>query len=71
MVCSTCVMRVARCAICRQAGPVNVRNRYAERKYFKTSKIVQLRYAEKDSEELRDLLRERDVIMAALTSGAN
>ena len=41
------------------------------RKYFKTSKIVQLRYAEKDSEELRDLLRERDVIMAALTSGAN
>ena len=40
-------------------------------KYFKTSKIVQLRYAEKDSEELRDLLRERDVIMAALTSGAN
>merc|ERR1712150_118709 len=51
LVCSTCVMRVARCAICRQPGPVNVRNRYAEN----------------DSQELGCLLLERDEIMASLT----
>ena len=51
LVCSSCVVRVARCAICRQPGPVNVRNRYAEN----------------DSQELGCLLLERDEIMASLT----
>merc|ERR1719510_386807 len=52
LVCSSCVVRVARCAICRQDGPVNVRNRYAE----------------KDSYELGWLLVERDQIMASLST---
>ena len=52
LVCSSCVVRVARCAICREAGPVNVRNRYAEN----------------DSEELGCLLQERDQIMASLST---
>ena len=52
LVCSSCVVRVARCAICREAGPVNVRNRYAEN----------------DSQELGCLLLERDEIMASLTA---
>ena len=40
--------------MCRQDGPVNVRNRYAEN----------------DSMELVKLLDERDGIMSILTSGA-
>ena len=52
LVCSSCVVRVARCAICREAGPVNVRNRYAEN----------------DSQELGCLLLERDEIMASLST---
>jgi len=54
LVCSSCAARVARCAICREAGPVNVRNRYAEN----------------DSQELTSLLLERDQIMSNLTAGA-
>jgi len=51
LVCSACVVRVARCAMCRQDGPVNIRNRYAEN----------------DSLELSRLLVERKEIMTALT----
>jgi len=51
LVCSACVLRVARCAMCRQDGPVNIRNRYAEN----------------DSLELTRLLVERKEIMMALT----
>jgi len=51
LVCSTCVQRVARCAMCRQDGPVNIRNRYAEN----------------DSSDLSRLLVERKEIMLALT----
>eukprot|EP00092_Neocalanus_flemingeri_P009537 GFUD01010265.1.p1 GENE.GFUD01010265.1~~GFUD01010265.1.p1 ORF type:complete len:920 (-),score=265.67 GFUD01010265.1:80-2797(-) len=51
LVCSSCVQRVARCAMCRQDGPVNIRNRYAEN----------------DSLELSRLLVERKEIMLALT----
>jgi len=51
LVCSACVLRVARCAMCRQDGPVNIRNRYAEN----------------DSLELSRLLVERKEIMTALT----
>ena len=54
MVCSSCVYKIARCPMCRQDGPVNVRNRYAEN----------------DSQELAKLLAERDAIMSILTSGA-
>lgn len=53
-VCSSCVYKIARCPMCRQDGPVNVRNRYAEN----------------DSQELAKLLAERDAIMSILTSGA-
>ena len=52
--CSTCVYKIARCAMCRQDGPVNIRNRYAEN----------------DSQELQSLLQERDSIMSKLTVGA-
>ena len=55
MVCSSCVYKIARCPMCRQDGPVNVRNRYAEN----------------DSMELVKLLAERDGIMSILTNGAN
>eukprot|EP00090_Calanus_glacialis_P042412 TRINITY_DN7522_c0_g1_i1.p1 TRINITY_DN7522_c0_g1~~TRINITY_DN7522_c0_g1_i1.p1 ORF type:complete len:909 (+),score=312.34 TRINITY_DN7522_c0_g1_i1:40-2766(+) len=51
LVCSACVVRVARCAMCRQDGPVNIRNRYAEN----------------DSLELSRLLVERNEILTALT----
>merc|ERR1712142_945183 len=51
LVCSACVVRVARCAMCRQDGPVNIRTRYAEN----------------DSLELSRLLVERKEIMTALT----
>ena len=53
LVCSSCVVRVARCAICRDTSVGNVRNRYAEN----------------DSQELRKLLVERDEIMSELTGG--
>lgn len=52
LVCSSCVQRVARCAMCRQDGPVTIRNRYAEN----------------DSLELSGLLCERREIMAKLSS---
>merc|ERR1712029_739550 len=54
LVCSSCVYKIARCPMCRQDGPVNIRNRYAEN----------------DSNELCKLLSERDEIMSKLTSGA-
>merc|ERR1719412_2496809 len=54
LVCSVCVQKIARCPMCREDGPVNVRNRYAEN----------------DSNELGKLLAERDEIMSKLTSGA-
>merc|ERR1719410_1373285 len=53
LICNVCVQKIARCPMCREDGPVNVRNRYAEN----------------DSNELGKLLAERDEIMSKLTSG--
>ena len=54
MVCASCEQKISRCPMCRQDGPVNIRNRYAEN----------------DSQELHKLLKERDEIMSKLTTGA-
>merc|ERR1711864_28391 len=51
LICSPCVTKVAQCAMCRQEGPVSIRNRYAEN----------------DSVELSRLVTERQEIMKDLT----